>query len=65
MNDCQPTCAGGTFHDYPIEITLGAVVNSDLGYPLFSRAAVFYTAQPPPGDNPPIYFELQTTRNGA
>ena len=42
INDCKPSCAGGTFHHYRAHLRLGRVVRTKRG-PVFSRLHVRYT----------------------
>ncbi|MHB8491629.1 MAG: hypothetical protein ACYDA6_05360 [Solirubrobacteraceae bacterium] len=48
LNDCSPSCAGGTFHGYPVRIEqwrprmLGGVL-------VFTRMTLFYGKSRPPG----------------
>lgn len=49
-NDCTPSCADGTFHRYPMEITLTDVRRGDGGQMLYSRANVTYDGAKPSGD---------------
>ena len=41
MNDCDPSCAGGTFHSYRATFRLYRVVDTRKG-PLFTRLGVTY-----------------------
>ncbi len=45
-NDCRPSCAGGTFHQYAGRLTLSGVRTSPLG-PLFSVAVFTFDGTPP------------------
>jgi hypothetical protein len=42
INDCKPSCAGGTFHRYPARLRLGRPVHTKAGM-VFSRLQVRYT----------------------
>ena len=44
INDCKPSCAGGTFHHYRAHLRLARVVNTRRG-PVFSRLHVRYSAK--------------------
>jgi hypothetical protein len=52
-NDCQPSCAGGHFHDYPVIVTAwgGKSVTGHSG----ERAYTQFTATFPGGSRPPLY----------
>lgn len=47
-NDCQPDCASGRFHGYPVRVQLGQVVPTSAG-PRFSELKATFTADHPPG----------------
>jgi len=42
VNDCKPSCAGGTFHHHRAHLRLGRVVRTRRG-PVFSRLHVRWT----------------------
>jgi hypothetical protein len=49
INDCEPNCAGGTFHDYPVKVTLFRPKSCTSGK-LWSRMDITFTgALPTPG----------------
>ena len=48
LDDCQPTCAGGTYRDHPVVVRLGAP--KDLcGRRFFTAVTVTWTSTAPPG----------------
>lgn len=47
-NDCKPYCAKGTFHSYPLRLTLGHVWRTH-GHRVFHRSAYVFTASKKPG----------------
>lgn len=51
LNDCTPTCVGGTFHAYPVKITLSGAVPwpHPQGTYRFTTLAFRYTGARPPG----------------
>ena len=52
INGCQPNCAAGKFHSYPVDFVLwrSAPVPDHSGKRYFSRVTVLY-----PGTRPPTY----------
>ena len=44
INDCKPTCVGGTFHHYPARLRLGQPVKTMQGQ-VFSHLQVRYVKQ--------------------
>jgi hypothetical protein len=59
LNNCNPSCAGGTFRGYAVKIelwrprTLGGTL-------VFTRMTIFYNTSHPPG-NPPHYYTFTDT----
>jgi hypothetical protein len=48
INNCQPTCAAGTFHSYPVSLTVFRA-RPELHRNVFTRMTVTYTGKLPPG----------------
>jgi hypothetical protein len=44
INDCEPSCAAGKFHSYPVTVKLDRVISGQ-----FARLRITYTARRPPG----------------
>jgi len=53
LNDCTPDCAGGTFRNYPVDVTFwrSEPVPGHSGERYFARITVRYT-----GPRPPAYM---------
>lgn len=51
VNDCQPTCAGGTFHVYPVNLLLSAPTVTAPGS-RFRNVAITWTGSQPSGAQP-------------
>jgi hypothetical protein len=50
INDCAPNCAVGTFHSYPVLVTLSAPRPCpNTGRTQFTRVTLFFSAQRPVG----------------
>ncbi len=50
INDCVPNCAVGTFHSYPVLVTLSAPRPCpNTGRTQFTRVTLFFSAQRPVG----------------
>ncbi len=56
INSCQPNCAAGQFHSYPVDFLLwrSAPVPDHSGKRYFSRVTVLY-----PGTRPPAYWHAK------
>lgn len=63
LNDCSPSCAGGTFHGFPVRIELWRpqTVGGTL---VFTRMTIFYTKAPPRGE-PRHYTFTDIYRQGG
>lgn len=49
VNDCNPSCAAGTFRSYPVRVTLSRPTLCRSGLTQFVRIAVRFTAEKPHG----------------
>jgi len=64
LNDCDPSCAGGKFHGYPVRIELWRP-QTLAGTLVFTRMTIFYKKSRPPGDPRHYTFTDVHTANGG
>lgn len=63
LNDCNPDCAGGTFHGFRVKIELWRP-RTLAGTLVFTRMTIFYENRHPPGE-PRHYTFTDTYRAGG
>ncbi len=51
INDCEPSCADGKFHSYPVTVRLDHVISGQ-----FARARITYTGRRPPRTGKVVTF---------
>ncbi|HEV7943148.1 MAG TPA: hypothetical protein VGP17_10155 [Solirubrobacteraceae bacterium] len=62
LNNCEPSCAGGQFHGYPVKIELWRP-RTLAGTLVFTRMTIFYRRGRPPGQ--PHHYTFTDTYEGA
>jgi len=64
LNDCNPFCAGGKFHGYPVRIELWRP-QTLAGALVFTRMTIFYKKSRPPGEPGHYTFTDTHTAEGG
>ncbi len=65
MNNCNPSCAGGTFRGYPVKIELWRP-RALAGTLVFTRMTIFYKKSPPRGESRQYTFtDTYISRTGG
>ncbi len=56
LNDCNPNCAQGHDHTYPVQVTLSVVYSSPQGGTYFGQASLTWQGNRPPAGTKSTYL---------
>jgi hypothetical protein len=62
LNNCDPSCAGGTYRGYPVKIELWRA-RTVAHTVIFTRMTIYYNKQPPKGE--PRHYTFTDTHTGG